>query len=153
MIDTPADYETATNATPQRYVKNRISTNTSAVQGFTERGHIRIVIDKYGKLCEFAQPSSKRKVRPTFNLMGTTDISIGPINWTAEPNADRRRAFAVQKRLQCSLDLLSNARAPKGRINRKALTSADATSAIACHDLKFRSTDLDAEVILHSSSA
>src|SRR5436190_1519374 len=90
--------QTAAHATPERDVKNRIETDPCSVQGFAQRRHVRIIIDKHRSLSEGLQPIAQRKVRPPFDLMRARNLPEGPINRPPEANACGDRLTFSEKR-------------------------------------------------------
>jgi len=82
MIDFTIDNEPTPDTAAGVCIEDRIKTRASPTHGLRKRGDVRVVIDRNGKACDFAQPIAQREIVPAFHVVGTANAAGFPIDGT-----------------------------------------------------------------------
>src|SRR2546429_2606559 len=152
VINLPVHDQSAADAAAERDVKDRIEPDARAVQRFTKRPRVRVVIHTHRQTAQGLQPVAESEIGPTFNLVRATDLSRLPIHGTTEADANGRRLFGRNQFSERRANLPANSGAALVAIHREVPPLDDFRGTITKDDLELRAADFDADVMsLHWS--
>src|SRR4051794_9660381 len=88
MIDRSLDHQSAAYAASQRHIIDGIKPMTRPEHGFAKRSRVCIVVHPNRRVRKVTEPVFEIKVRPAFDLMRTSDLSMPPIDRATKPDAN-----------------------------------------------------------------
>ena len=145
VINFPARHQTATDAAPQRQIKNRIATNASAVERLAESSHVAVVVNESGRAGQLLKPVSQIEIRPARDLMGAADFPCPPIHRPAETDTHRFHRVLPAQFSNRLLDLLANPNRTPGRLDRELAAFVNCPAPVAKDELQLGAADFYAE--------
>jgi len=147
VIDSPIDYQAASDPAAQRDIADRIVTLPGTTPGFTEGSYIRIVLDDNRHADQLAEPTCQIEFRPPFDLVGTTDPPRSPIYGPSKTHPDSSDGLAGNQRGQRLLHLLANPNGPSHRLDNKLAPDPYPQRFIRQDHLQLGAANLYAEII------
>lgn len=84
VINGAINHQPPADSASECRVKNRVAPLPRAQKGFAKTRDVCVVVDAHGRTHQIAKPRTEIEVRPSFDLVRTTNFSRAPINGPAE---------------------------------------------------------------------
>ena len=144
MKNASVDHESAANAAAQSGVEEARGATSSSSMGFTQGGHVGVVVDVDRPLQLFLKPWTQWKAGPALDLMGSCERAVSPIHGSSEANAQRSGCERGGFGQPCG-NLAADASRTGLGVNLMAPPPEDRSVSRPRDHLKFCSTDFQAK--------
>ena len=108
-----------------------------AVQRFTERSDVRIILHENGKLCLRGKPFAEGEIVPSFYVVRALDTACFPIHRPTVADADGGRLPSRDQSWQGFSDFGADAFAAQLAVHREAAAFQDFAAGVTREDLQF----------------
>src|SRR5256885_7772503 len=135
VIDFSINHKAAADAAAEGDIKHRIMIRSGAAQRFSQRGNVRIVIDRYGSAQQLPGPIAQREIGPALDLMRATGHASSPVDRATETNDGAEWMEFPQKFLKPMLYLIEDARRARILSDRESVSLKEFALFVAGNDL------------------